>query len=132
MLKVIVIKSENDIRIAINCIRLLAKALEFSKVDMQKIVVAVSELTQNILDHSGTHGLVKFDSIESRGIQVFVEDQGKGINQLEQILNGQKVISKKGLGLGLLGAKRLMDEFIIETSEEGTRIIAIKWKSNKY
>ncbi|WP_428910421.1 ATP-binding protein [Niallia sp. Krafla_26] len=128
----VVIKSENDIRIAINSIRLLAKSLDFSNVDMQKIIVAVSELTQNILDHSGTIGIVKFEAIGTRGIRIVVEDRGKGIDQLERILQGHKVYSQKGLGLGLLGAKRLMDEFTIDTSKEGTKIIAVKWKGKKF
>lgn len=128
MLKMIIIKSDSDIRIAINSVRILANSLGFSTVDMQKVMVAVSELAQNIIDHSGTVGFVKFDAIGSKGIKVVVQDRGKGIDQLEQILKGEKVISKKGLGLGLLGAKRLMDEFTIDTSKEGTKIIAVKWK----
>lgn len=128
MLKMIIIKSESDIRIAINSVRILAKSLNFSTVDMQKAMVGVSELAQNIIDHSGTDGFVKLDAIGTKGIKVIVQDRGKGIDRLEQILQGEKVISKKGLGLGLLGAKRLMDEFTIDTSKEGTKVIAVKWK----
>ncbi|MHC0039406.1 ATP-binding protein [Pseudoneobacillus sp. C159] len=132
MIKKIIITSENDIRMAIKAIRILASSLQFSKVDTQKVIVAVSELSRNIIDHSGTHGLVHLETIKSKGIKVIVQDYGKGIIQLDEILNGQAGFSKKGLGKGLLGAKRLMDDFHIETSKEGTKIVAVKWKNELF
>lgn len=132
MIKKITITSENDIRITINALRVLAKSLHFSEVDTQKLIVAVSELSRNIIDHSGSIGFVYFEAIESKGIKVWIQDYGTGIQQLDEILQGQTNFRKKGLGMGLVGAKRLLDDFSIETSEKGTKIIAVKWKDKLY
>ncbi|WP_236034929.1 ATP-binding protein [Alkalihalobacterium elongatum] len=128
MRKKITIRSEHDIRIAVNAVRILANSLSFSKVDLQKLIVAVSELTQNILDHTNEPGIFICESTDGKGIRIVVQDQGKGINELDQILEGENDFQKKGLGLGLVGAKRLLDDFQIETSEKGTKVIATKWK----
>lgn len=130
MRKKMTIRSEHDIRIAVNAVRILANSLSFSKVDLQKLIVAVSELTQNVLDHTNEPGIFICEMIDGRGIRVTVQDRGKGINQLDQILEGANNFHKKGLGLGLVGAKRLVDDFQIETSEKGTKVIATKWKNN--
>ncbi|MEB1807252.1 MAG: ATP-binding protein [Bacillaceae bacterium] len=124
------IRSEHDIRIAVNAVRILANSLAFSKVDLQKLIVAVSELTQNVLDHTNEPGIFICEMIEGRGIRVTVQDRGKGIKELDQILEGANDFQKKGLGLGLVGAKRLLDDFQIETSEKGTKVIATKWKND--
>ncbi|MFV8828894.1 ATP-binding protein [Alkalihalobacterium sp. APHAB7] len=124
------IRSEHDIRIAVNAVRILANSLSFSKVDLQKLIVAVSELTQNVLDHTNEPGIFICEMIDGRGIKITVQDRGKGINELDQILEGTNNFQKKGLGLGLVGAKRLVDDFQIETSEKGTKVIATKWKNN--
>ncbi|MDP4086479.1 MAG: ATP-binding protein [Bacillota bacterium] len=123
------IKSEKDIRLAINSTRFIAKSLLFSEVDLQKLIVAVSELTQNVLDHAAGIGTYSYESLGKTGIKIVVQDCGGGIKQVEEILKGKSGFRKKGLGLGLAGAKRLMDDFEIESSEKGTKIIAIKWRS---
>lgn len=126
------IMSENDIRIAVNATRQMGNALQFCKVDIQKLIVTVSELSQNVIDHTDSKGILTIESIDRKGIRITVQDHGTGIKQLDEILQGSLNFNKKGLGLGLLGAKRLMDEFYIETSEGGTKIIAIKWNEQYY
>lgn len=132
MIRKITITSENDIRITLNAIRMLTRSLHFSEVDTQKLIVAVSELSRNIIDHAGSNGFVYFEEIENKGIKVIVQDFGKGIKKIDEILQGQTNFQKKGLGMGLVGAKRLMDDFSVETSKEGTRIIAVKWRTIPY
>lgn len=128
MEKVLIIRSEQDIRLAISAVRQIAQSVSFSEVDLQKVMVATSELTQNILDHTEGVGVFKCDDINGRGIRIAVQDNGKGIKELKRIFGGDTGFNKKGLGLGLAGAKRLLDEFQIDTSERGTKIIGIKWK----
>lgn len=123
------INSENDIRIAVKFVRSLARSLAFSEVEIHKLIVTVSELTHNILDHTDRSGFFICEDVEKRGITITVQDYGFGIKELDSILNGEISAGKKGLGLGLAGAKRLMDSFLIETSEKGTKIIATKWKN---
>jgi serine/threonine-protein kinase RsbT len=123
------IKSENDIYIALHYVRLLMDNLSFMEMDKQKVLVSVSELTRNILDHSNSVGYFSCGSIEDNGIFIIVEDYGPGISSVKQINTGQEVKNRRGLGLGLAGAKRLMDQFSIKTSKEGTEIVAIKWKN---
>ena len=121
----VVIRTDNDIKVALFYVRKLLTKLSFSEVDKQKVIVSVSELTQNILDHADSHGSFTCEEIGVCGIQIIVEDWGKGIDQLDEISDGR--MKKRGLGLGLAGAKRLMDQFHVETSKGGTKIIAVKW-----
>jgi serine/threonine-protein kinase RsbT len=62
-----------------------------------------------------------------RGIRFIVTDEGPGILNIDEVLNGKKRSVSRGLGLGLSGVQRLMDEFQIETSTKGTKVVAIKW-----
>jgi serine/threonine-protein kinase RsbT len=125
------VQSEDDILLAIAAARQMMKPLPFSKVDEQKVLVSVSELTRNLLDHAG-QGVFRCEMLTG-GICLKVFDKGPGITQgnLYLILNGKRSASQSGLGLGLSGVKRLMDEFYIETSKGGTKIIAIKWKDKQ-
>jgi serine/threonine-protein kinase RsbT len=124
------ISSENDIFFALSTVRHFMKQLPFSESDQQKIFVSVSELTRNILDHACSKGIFYCELID-RGIRFIVTDEGPGILNIDEVLNGKKISSSRGLGLGLSGVKRLMDEFQIETSTRGTKIVAIKWAGKK-
>jgi serine/threonine-protein kinase RsbT len=124
------ISSEDDIYFALSTVRHFVKQLPFSESDKQKIFVSVSELTRNILDHAYSKGLFYCEIID-QGIRFVVTDEGPGILNLDEILKGKKSASSRGLGLGLSGVKRLMDEFQIETSTRGTKIVAIKWAGKK-
>lgn len=125
------IQSENDILLAMSAVRHAMGCLSFSELDKQKVFVSVSELTRNVLIHGHGKGVFQSEMV-NEGICLTVTDHGPGIPHVQEILEGKKVASTKGLGLGLSGVKRLMDEFYIETGEGGTKIIAIKWKSSPF
>jgi serine/threonine-protein kinase RsbT len=120
------ISSEDDIYFALSAVRHIMKKLPFTESDQQKIFVSVSELTRNILDHACSKGLFYCELID-QGIRFIVTDEGPGILNIDEVLNGKKRSASRGLGLGLSGVKRLMDEFQIETSTKGTKVVAIKW-----
>jgi serine/threonine-protein kinase RsbT len=124
------ISSEDDLYFALSTVRHFMKDLPFSESDQQKIFVSVSELTRNILDHAYSKGLFYCELLD-QGIRFIVTDEGPGILHLEDVLQGKKVSSSRGLGLGLSGVKRLMDEFQIETSTRGTKIVVTKWAGKK-
>ncbi|MBU8906868.1 ATP-binding protein [Desertibacillus haloalkaliphilus] len=128
-LKKITINNEQDILITVTAVRSMLARCSFSAVDEQKILVSISELTRNIIDHANGKGWFLCEVI-SHGIKIVVKDCGPGIGNLEEILVGKKRTQPKGLGLGLRGVKTLMDEFHIEKNEKGgTTILAIKWES---
>ena len=124
------ISSEDDIYFALSTVRHFMKQLPFSEADQQKIFVSVSELTRNILDHAFSKGIICCELLE-QGIRLVVTDEGPGILDVEDVINGKRRSSSRGLGLGLSGVKRLMDEFHIETSRRGTRMVAIKWATKQ-
>lgn len=99
-------------------------------VDQTKIVTAASELARNLLDHAGG-GVVQVEAIidgARRGVRLTFEDHGPGIKDVEKALT-DGFTTGKGLGLGLGGARRLSNEFKIDTKVgEGTRITIARWK----
>jgi serine/threonine-protein kinase RsbT len=105
-------------------------AAGFSLVDQTKMVTAASELARNMIVHGGG-GNVMFEALNSesrRGLRLTFEDQGPGIEDIELAMrDGQS--SKGGLGLGLGGSKRLVNEFAISSRPgEGTRVCITRWK----
>jgi serine/threonine-protein kinase RsbT len=107
-----------------------ATRLEFSAVERTKLVTAASELGRNTLVH-GKGGSMTISELrrESRvGLQLVFEDSGPGIADIEQALT-DGYSSGKSLGLGLGGARRLVNEFeIASTPAEGTRVTVRQWK----
>lgn len=99
-------------------------------VDQTKIVTAASELARNLLDHAGG-GVVQVEAIGDgirRGVRLTFEDHGPGIKDVEKALT-DGYTTGKGLGLGLGGARRLSNEFKIDTKVgEGTRITIARWR----
>ena len=102
----------------------------FSLVDQTKMVTAASELARNVLQH-GKGGKVTLESLNSdqrRGLRLVFEDEGPGIEDVERALR-DGYSSGGGLGLGLGGAKRLANEFQIDsTPGKGTRVVITRWK----
>lgn len=101
----------------------------FSLIDQTKIVTATSELARNTLEHGGG-GTMLVELIQEnnkKGIRLTFQDQGAGITNIEQAMKDGFTTSN-GLGLGLGGAKRLVNEFAI-TSEPGggTQVQITKW-----
>lgn len=90
----------------------------------QKVATAVSELARNILNYAGT-GTIEIGAPPEGPPRMLIRavDTGPGIPNLEEILSG-RYRSKRGLGLGILGVKRLADRFVIDTNKAGTRVEA--------
>jgi serine/threonine-protein kinase RsbT len=120
----IVIAREDDVHMASTVGKRVSEEYGLSKSDQTKLVVSILELTRNIVFYAGKGEL--FIKPSSYGIEILAIDKGPGISNLEQILNNT-VRSKTGLGLGLSGVKRLMDEFEIISNDNGTRVRAVKW-----
>lgn len=129
--KAAVIRSDLDIVIARTLARDTAKTLGFGAIDQARIATAVSELARNIFLYAGT-GTVTVREVERggrKGIEVICEDQGPGITNIDLVMRDGYSTSR-GMGMGLPGAKRLMDEFDIRSQEGvGTTIICRKWRT---
>lgn len=108
--------------------RQYAKKLGFNTVDQARIATAISELTRNIYLYAKS-GKVYFDVIDQinrKGLKICAIDNGPGIQDIGQVMQDGYSTSG-GLGAGLPGVKRLMDQFNIQSDQDGTRIEVIKW-----
>jgi serine/threonine-protein kinase RsbT len=124
------IRTEQDIVMVRQMVRKLSQESAFSIVDQTKIVTAASELARNTLIHGGG-GDVQWSLLSDglrKGVRLTFEDQGPGIANLElAMMDGWT--SGTGLGMGLSGAKRLVNEFEIQSQPgQGTRIVITRWK----
>lgn len=124
------VKTSDDIVRARQTVRSWAVEMNFSLVDQTKLVTAASELARNmhVYGGGGTLRLEMLDNGSRRGLRMTFEDQGPGIADPElAIKDGYS--TGEGMGLGLGGAKRLMNEFELNSRVgEGTSVTAIKWK----
>ena len=110
--------------------RTLAVEVGLSRVDQTKIVTASSELARNTLDYGGGGEVVLevLDQGGRRGLRLTFADKGPGIADIEQALK-DGFTSGKGMGLGLGGAKRLCNEFSIDSKPGiGTKVSIARWK----
>jgi serine/threonine-protein kinase RsbT len=123
------VRQPSDILLVRQLVREWATELAFSVLDQTKLLTAASELGRNTLIHGGggTMRLETFVKNDRRGLRLTFEDKGPGIADLEQaMVNG--FTTKGGLGLGLGGSKRLVDEFeVVSRVGEGTRVTATLW-----
>lgn len=125
----LLIKSDPDIVLARQRVRAVASDLGFSSTDQTLIATAVSELTRNILSYAKEGELVvrTVEGLGRSGIEIVAEDNGPGIADVDAAMR-DGYSTGGGLGLGLPGTKRLVDEFFLETRvNEGTRITVRKW-----
>lgn len=109
--------------------RELSAQLGFSSIDLTLIVTAISELARNILLYADRGEIVlRLDNDDGReGIVVVARDEGPGIPDLELAMR-DSYSTGNGLGLGLPGARRLMDEFAIQSEvSKGTTVVMKKW-----
>jgi serine/threonine-protein kinase RsbT len=124
------IRSDSDIVTARQLGRELAAELDFSTTDVALLTTAISELARNILTYAGTGEILIRTTTRGsrRGIVVVANDEGPGIPDLGLALQDGYSTSR-GLGLGLPGVRRLMDEFELESAPgDGTTVTAIKWE----
>ncbi len=120
--QLIAIRSEPDVSEARLSARTMCETLGARRVIVQKVATIVSELARNIFMYTpgGTVELVPTSGAQPR-LAIRAVDQGAGIPNLEEILGG-RYKSRTGLGAGLLGTKRLVDRFSIDTGPAGTTI----------
>jgi serine/threonine-protein kinase RsbT len=124
------ISTSEDVVSVRQAVRQRAVELGFSLVDQTKIVTAASELARNTLEYGGG-GTLRIEEIlqgPRRGIRLVFEDNGPGIANIELAMK-DGYTTGNGLGLGLSGAKRLSNEFFIESHPgEGTRVTIVRWR----
>jgi serine/threonine-protein kinase RsbT len=124
------IKDSSDVVFVRQRVRVWATNLKLSLVDQTKIVTAASELGRNTLEHGGGGELEIAEVVDGirRGIRLSFSDKGPGIADIKKALT-DGFTSKQGMGLGLGGSKRLMNEFDIKTAlGEGTTVTVTRWK----
>ena len=127
--EVVPIRSSEDIVLARQAVRRWAVEISFGLVDQTKIVTAASELARNTLDHGGG-GEVHIQALQEgnrRGVRLTFTDQGPGIADLEKALK-DGFTTGGGMGLGLSGSKRLVNEFDIKSAiGQGTTVTITRW-----
>ena len=124
------IRSESDVVMVRQRARVLAIEAGLGLVDQTKLVTATSELARNTLIYGGGgDALIEIhDEGTRKGVRLTFEDQGPGIADIERALS-DGYTSGSGMGLGLGGSKRLVNEFDIKSVVgEGTRIVIARWK----
>jgi len=124
------LRSMDDIIKARQLVRDCAIFLGLSLVDQTKIVTAASELARNTLVHGGG-GEMRLQALNDgprRGVKVIFADRGPGIPDIELAMK-DGYTTRGGLGLGLSGSKRLVNEFVIESQPgKGTTVSIVRWK----
>jgi serine/threonine-protein kinase RsbT len=124
------IQCEADVVATRQRVKECSSRLLLKLIDQTKIITAASEIARNTLKYGGG-GQAVIDIIENEnrtGIKIIFEDQGPGIPDLALAFQ-EGYTTGKGMGLGLSGSKRLVDEFDIQTEKnKGTQVTLIKWK----
>lgn len=125
------INTSSDIVKVRQLVREWAISLGFSLVEQTKMVTAASELARNTLEHGGG-GKVRLEALNNdtrRGLKLIFSDEGPGIADLEQALK-DGFTTGNGMGLGLSGAKRLANDFAIDSEPgRGTKVTITRWRN---
>lgn len=124
------ILSEYEIVTARQKVREMCAILQFSSAEQTLVATAVSELARNIVEYAryGEITVKKISDSERRGIVITARDKGPGIPNI-QLAMRDGYSTSRGLGLGLPGCRRIMDEFEISSRVgKGTTVTAKKWK----
>jgi serine/threonine-protein kinase RsbT len=126
------IRAENDIVAARRVVRDAATQLGFGPTDVTRLVTATSELARNVFKYAG-QGIMRWNCVQgdSRvGIEVQFVDEGPGIADINRAME-EGYSTGGGLGLGLPGAKRLVDELAVQSAVgQGTTVTLKKWRRN--
>ncbi len=125
------IRNESDVVACRRACRKAAKDRKFNLVDQTRITTAASELARNIIEYA-EEGLVTIESLKGVnglvGLRLTFMDKGPGITNVKKAMS-EGWTSHRGLGLGLPGAKKLMDDFDIDSRPgKGTKVSVIKWR----
>ena len=128
--EVLPVRLEQDVVLARQLVRRVSQELKFSLVDQTKIVTAASELARNTVVYGGGgHMTCEVHSEGGRmGLKLIFVDQGPGIPDMDLAMKDGWT-SGNGMGMGLSGAKRLVNDFEIQTEVgKGTRVAVTRWK----
>jgi len=124
------IKTSGDVVLVRNAVRTAAERIGLRHIDITKLVTAASEIARNTLIYGGG-GTADVECVEAdrrSGVRITFEDHGPGIPDLELALR-PGYTSGSGLGLGMSGSKKLVDEFEIDSEvARGTRVTMTKWR----
>lgn len=126
----VLINTEYDIVTARHQVRNLCTGLNFSSGEQTLVATCVSELARNIVEYAGTGEMIigLINKKDEQGIIIIANDKGPGIPDIEMAMKDGYSTSK-GLGIGLPGCRRIMDEFeIVSRPGEGTKVTVKKWK----
>lgn len=125
------LKSDVDVVIARRGVRDWAADLGLTMLDLTKVVTAASELARNAVVHGGG-GMMCLQVVrqaDRQGLRVTFRDHGPGIPQIELAMK-DGYSTGRGMGIGLPGAKRLVNEFdLSSTPSEGTMVTIVRWKT---
>jgi serine/threonine-protein kinase RsbT len=128
--EVMQLRSDSDVVRIRQAVRAMCADLGFSLVDQTKMVTATSELARNTILH-GRGGTASLESLEDgprRGVRLVFEDSGPGIANINEAMR-DGYTTGNGMGLGLGGARRLVNDFeITSTPGAGTRVVAARWR----
>ena len=126
------IQSSDDIVKARQLVRDWAVSLGFSLVDQTKIITAASELARNAFEHGGGGNMLvqELNNDTRRGLRITFSDEGPGIADVEKAMK-DGFSTGRGMGLGLGGAKRLVNEFELGSEPgRGTKVTIVRWRNN--
>lgn len=128
--EILPLRSPTDLVAVRQAVRAVSQELGFGLVDQTKLVTATSELARNVVDYAGS-GTARIEALNEgarRGVRVVFEDGGPGIADVEQAMR-DGFSTGGGLGLGLGGARRLSNEFEIQSAPgRGTRVAITRWR----
>jgi serine/threonine-protein kinase RsbT len=128
----IALESEHDIIVARSEVRLLAAAIGFRMIDQTRLATVTSELARNVIKYAGRGRLIAQPTEISdgrSGLRLIFEDKGPGIKDIADAMR-DGFTTGRGLGKGLPGSRRLVDEFRIESEPgHGTRVTVVRWKT---
>ena len=126
----IALESEHDITVARVEVRTVAAALGFRLIDQTRLATVTSELARNVVKYAGRGRMIAQPTEDARGrqgLRLIFEDSGPGIPDIAAAMR-DGFSTGRGLGKGLPGSKRLVDEFQIESEVgRGTRVTIIRW-----
>ena len=126
----IIIRDDQSLTAAVLEATRLAKETGLSSVAAQQVATVTSELARNILKYAG-RGQIELAGLEHKGrkgVRLIASDSGPGIEDIEQAM-AEHYSTGGTLGLGLSGAKRMMDDFTVTSQPgQGTRVEAVKWQ----
>ena len=128
--EVLQLRSDSDVVRTRQAVRAMCAEAGFTLVDQTKMVTAASELARNTIIHGrgGTTTLEALEDGSRKGVRMTFEDEGPGIADIAQALK-DGYTTGNGMGLGLGGSRRLVNEFNITSGPgTGTRVVAVRWR----